>query len=84
MGWKCGKNNKQLCKKRTYAEAFSFLENHLTVSYNHVMLWSEDRNKLLQIACICEDEVDTLDDDALKENDDDGDGGREDVSREKT
>ena len=77
MGWKCGRNNKQFCEKRTYAEALSFLENHLTVSCHHATLSTEDRDKLLQIAwCICEDEVDTPDDDALKENDDDGDGGR--------
>ena len=76
IGWKCGKNNKQLCKKRTYDEAFSCLQNHLTVSCNHATLSSEEREKLLQSVewCVCEDEKDAPDDEALKEHDDDGDG----------
>ena len=74
IGWKCGKNNKQLCKRYTRSEALSFLENHLTVSPNHATLSAEERQKLLKTACIWEDENDIPESDDLEEHDEYGDG----------
>ena len=85
MGWECGTNNTQLCRKPTYSEAFAFLEHHLTVSSGHATLSGEERNNLLQTAYIWEENakppsrpkplsryhLEEHDDDS--ENDDDGD-----------
>ena len=77
MGWKCGKNNRQLCRKCTHSEALRFVENHLTVSPSHQTLSAEERQKLLKTACIWEDENDIPEipeSDALEEHDEYGDG----------
>ena len=49
----CGKNNAQLCKKRTFKEAFDFLENHLKTSPNHKKYTTpEQREEYLKVADI--------------------------------
>ena len=59
VGHECGKKNAQLCKKRTFQEAFDFLENHLKVSPKHAkMVTAEKREEFLRSACIQEDEED--------------------------
>ena len=75
MGWQCGKNNKQLCRKDTHSEELRFVENHLTVSPSHQTLSAEERQKLLKTACIWEDENDIPESDDLEEHDEYGEGG---------
>lgn len=59
LGKVCGKNNAQLCKKRTFKEAFDFLENHLKTSPKHRTSCSEQqREEIMQTADIKEDEED--------------------------
>ena len=62
IGKTCGKNNAQLCKKKTYDEAYKFLENHLSVSPYHKSMPKSDRDEWMLKAEILEDEEETEED----------------------
>ena len=59
IGKTCGKNNAQLCKKKTYDETYAFLENHLSVSPYHKSMGKNDRDEWMLKAEILEDQEET-------------------------
>ena len=58
LGKTCGRNNGQICKKKTYGETYDFLENHLTKSPYHKNLKKEERDEWMLKAEILEDTED--------------------------
>ena len=69
LGKTCGKKNAQLCKKKTYGEAYDFLENHLSVSPFHKQMPKNDRDEWMLKAEILEDEEDADEEDQAGQQD---------------